>query len=121
MTGKDIILTFSQNGTVLASTAIKSDDIQTKADIIEKSSSTNQTWREYIAGRNEWSVNVSYLVLADAKIRDLLLVGQTFTVTATKGSVSMTGQAILTDVKHSYNVGALAKGSFSFRGTGPLQ
>lgn len=121
MTGKDIIVTFAQNGTALAATAIKSDDLTTKSDIIEKASATNQTWREYISGRKEWSLSTNYLVLASAKIRDVLLIGQTYDVTITSGDVSMTGQAILTDAKQSYNIGALAKGSFAFRGTGPLQ
>lgn len=114
-------MTFSLNGTAMASTKIKSDDIQTQADTIEKSSATNQLWREYIAGRNEWSVNVSYLVLASAKILDLLLVGQTYDVTVTSGQTTMSGKAILTSVKQTYSIGALAKGSFSFQGTGPLQ
>ena len=36
MTGKDIIVILSQNGTPMASTRIKSDDIQTQANAIEK-------------------------------------------------------------------------------------
>ena len=122
MTGKDIIMIFSQSGTALASTCIKSDEIQTQADTIEKSSATQQDWREYIAGRKEWSVNVSYLVLTAQKITDVLMVGTVFDVTIrdVSSTVSMTGKAILTDCKQSYAVGALAKGSFAFKGSGPL-
>ena len=122
MTGKDIIMVFSRSGTALASTCIKSDEIQTQADTIEKSSATQQDWREYISGRKEWSVTVSYLVLTAQKITDVLMVGNIFDVTIrdSANTVSMTGQAILTDVKQSYAVGALAKGSFAFKGNGPL-
>lgn len=114
---------FSQNGAVLAATHIKSDDIQTQAATIEKASATQQDWREYIAGRKDWSVNVSYLVLAPQMITHVLLVGEVFDVTIRdtgREYVSMTGKAILTDCKQSYAVGALAKGSFVFKGSGPL-
>ena len=115
-------MVFSRSGTALASTCIKSDEIQTQADTIEKSSATQQDWREYISGRKEWSVTVSYLVLTAQKITDVLMVGNIFDVTIrdSANTVSMTGQAILTDVKQSYAVGALAKGSFAFKGNGPL-
>ena len=51
MTGKDIIVILSQNGTPMASTRIKSDDIQTQANAIEKASATQQDWEEVIPGR----------------------------------------------------------------------
>lgn len=123
MTGKDIIVILSQNGTALLSTQIKSDDIQTHADVIEKASSTQQSWREYIAGWNDWSLNVSYLVLAADKLTDVLKVGSTFTVTLRHitENVSVSGTAILTDCKQTHTVNSLCQGSFSFKGTGPLQ
>lgn len=124
MTGKDITLILSQNGTALASTRIRTNDIQTKTDIIERSSATQQTWREYIAGRKEWNLTVGYLILASTQVKDLLMVGQTFdvTMTATNGvsSDSITGQAILEHVKQTGNISNLAQGSFSFKGSGPL-
>ena len=64
MTGKDLIVIISQNGTAIASTCIRSQEIQTSADTIEKASATQQNWKEYVAGRNAWSLNVSYLVLS---------------------------------------------------------
>lgn len=123
MTGKDIIVILSQNGTPMASTAIKSDDIQTQANVIEKASATQQGWEEVIAGRKRWTLNVSYLVMAAAKLRDVLMVGQTFDVTLRHRTenVTLTGQAILTDCKQTHTVGSLAQGSFTFRGNGPLQ
>lgn len=123
MTGKDIIVILSQNGTPMASTRIKSDDIQTHADYIEKASATQQTWKEVIAGRKEWTLNVNYLVLAAAKLTDVLLAGQMFDVTIRHISenVSLTGQALLTDCKQTHTVNSLCQGSFTFRGNGPLQ
>ena len=122
MTGKDIIVVFSQNGTALADTAIKSDSIKVNADVIEKASATQQAWKEYIAGRNGWTLSTGYLVLASAKIRDVLMVGQTFDVTVrpTTGNTTLTGKAIMTDCEQVYNLGNLIKGTFSFQGTGPL-
>ena len=123
MTGKDIILVLSQGGTALASTAIKSQDIQTEADVIEKASSSQQSWREYIAGRKGWSVTLSYLVLTSDKILDLLKVGQTFSVTMKKvddNTNKVTGNAILKAVKQTASVGNLALGSWQLQGTGAL-
>ena len=64
MTGKDIIVVLSQNSVAVASTCIRSQDIQTQADLIEVASASQQSWREYIAGRKGWSLTVTYLVLA---------------------------------------------------------
>lgn len=127
MTGKDIIVTLSQNGTALASTRIRSHDIHTDADTIEVASATQSAWREYIAGRKGWSLTVSYLVLAAAKVADLLKVGGTFTVTVSAASTgtgdtatSLSGTAILTAVKQTATIGNLAQGSFTFQGSGAL-
>lgn len=122
MTGKDIIVVISQSGTALASTRIRSHGIQTKADTIEIASSSQQSWREYIAGRKEWSLTVSYLVLASAKIADLLKIGQTFSITVkdSDSTTSVSGSAILTAVKQTATVGNLAQGSFTFQGSGAL-
>lgn len=124
MTGKDIIVVLSQGGTALASTAIKSQDIQTEADVIEKASSSQQSWREYIAGRKGWSVTLSYLVLTSDKILDLLKVGQTFSVTMKEtndNTNKVTGNAILKAVKQTASVGNLAQGSWQLQGTGALE
>jgi predicted secreted protein len=123
MTGKDLIVILSQNGTALASTAIRSQEIQTSAETIEKASATQQDWKEYVAGRKAWSLSVSYLVLTASKVADLLMVGQTFDVTVkdVDNTSSVSGVAILSSVKHTAPVGNLANGSFTFVGSGPLQ
>ena len=123
MTGKDIIVILSQNGTQMASTRIKSDDIQTQANAIEKASATQQDWEEVIPGRKRWTLNCNYLVLTSAKLTDVLKVGQYFDITIRHISenVTLTGQALLTDCKQTHTVNSLCQGSFTFRGNGPLQ
>ena len=122
MNGKDIIIILSQNGTALASTAVKSHDITTAADTIEKASSTQQTWREYVTGRKGWSINMSYLVTTGPKIQWELLAGETFNVTISDNNSNyrLTGTAILETAKQTYTVGNLANGSFVLKGSGPL-
>lgn len=123
MNGKDLIVILSVGGTAVASTAIRSHDIQTDAEVIEKASATQQTWKEYICGRLGWSLTVNYFVLTSASVKDLLYAGQTFSITVKKNgddSNTLTGSAIMKSVKHTATVGTLAQGSFSLIGTGAL-
>lgn len=111
---------------------VKTNEIDSGAYRIEISSATDQYWRHFIAGRKEWSINVSYLVL-DASalaisgkngIQDLLQVGNTFTLRVKKrgaaNSAGVSGTAILTACKIGAIMGNLATGTFQFTGTGPL-
>lgn len=121
MTGKDIIVILSQGGTALASTSIRSQDIQTSCATIEKASSTQQDWEEHIAGRKSWNLTVNYLVLSSAKVNDLLYVGQTFDISMNIGETTyLVGTAIMNQVKQTATIGNLAQGSFSLKGSGPL-
>ena len=121
MTGKDIIVILSQGGTALASTSIRSQDIQTSCATIEKASSTQQDWDEHIAGRKSWNLTVNYLVLSSAKVNDLLYVGQTFDVRMNIGETTyLVGTAIMNQVKQTATIGNLTQGSFSLKGSGPL-
>lgn len=121
MTGKDIIVILSQGGSALASTCIRSQDIQTSCATIEKASSTQQDWEEHIAGRKSWNLTVNYLVLASAQVNDLLYVGQTFDIRMDIGETTyLVGKAIMNQVKQTATIGNLAQGSFSLKGSGPL-
>ena len=121
MTGKDIIVILSQGGTALASTSIRSQDIQTSCATIEKASSTQQDWEEHIAGRKSWNLTVNYLVLASSQVNDLLYVGQTFDIRMDIGETTyLVGKAIMNQVKQTATIGNLAQGSFSLKGSGPL-
>lgn len=120
MNGYNIIVL--KNSTAIA--GVKSNDITTKADTIEVASSTSGVWKEYITGRKEWSVSVSYLVLADSGMLELLNVGTTYKLkiggrNATNAN-TLTGSAILTTCKVTATLGNLVQGSFQFQGTSAL-
>ena len=118
--GNNIIITVG--GNAIAGT--KSNEIQSDCETIEITTSTNQDWKAYIAGRKTWSFNVSFLVLADSNVRRLLSVGSKYTIIIKGRNAAaadqVTGSAIMTACKVSATRGTLAQGSFSFQGTGPL-
>ena len=124
MTGKDVILTLSQGGTALANTKIKSQSIKSQCGVIEKASSTQQSWVEVVAGRKSWSLTVRYLVLSGSQVKDVLKVGQMFDITMNEyGSATnkVTGKALLSAVDAEYPTGNLAQGTFTFTGSGALE
>ena len=126
MNGNNIIIT--QGGLAIAAT--RSHEIQVESELIEISSPTSGVWREYIAGRKDWSVNVNVLVLGTAatqsatssNITDVLKVGNRYTLVIKDRSntYSMTGDAILTVCRQTYTRGNLVQGTFQFKGTGAL-
>ena len=123
MTGKDVILTLSQGGVALANTRIKSQSIKSQCGVIEKASSTQQDWVEVVAGRKSWSLTVRYLVLSGSQVKDVLKVGQTFSITMQEYGSStnkVTGTALLSGVDAEYPTGNLAQGTFTFTGSGAL-
>jgi len=108
------------NGTAIAGT--KSNEIQTECDMIEVTNQNSAQWRQYLAGRKNWSVSTGFLVLAGADIKKLLNVGTTYTLRFRDraGSNIIEGQAILKTCKISATRGNLATGAFSFQGSGEL-
>lgn len=111
-----------RNGTAIAGTV--SNEIQSGAELIEISSPTSGQWKEYIAGRKNWSINVSYLVLAYNGVRDLLNVGTTYTLKFrgrnSSDATGVQGTAILKSCKITATKGNIVQGSFQFTGTGTL-
>lgn len=131
--GNNIIV--YSGGTAIAGT--RSSEIQSGAELIEVSdptqgNPTQGTWRQYIAGRKEWSVTVGFLVLSDSAlaisnktgIQDLLQVGNTFTLKIKERTAAdsdgVTGTAILKTCKITMTRGNLVQGSFQFTGNGAL-
>lgn len=116
--GNNIIVI--RNGTAIA--GVKSDEIQSDTDTIEVASATQQQWKEFITGRKEWSLNTSYLLLAEESLRDLIQIGNVYelAITDRQGNVAVSGRAILTVCKQTHPRGNLCNGTFQFRGTGPL-
>lgn len=111
-----------RNGTAIAGTI--TNEIQTGADLIEISSPTSGQWKEYIAGRKSWSVNVSYLILANNGVRDLLNVGSSYTLKIrgrnATDATGVVGTGILKSCKITATKGNLVQGSFTFQGTSSL-
>jgi len=108
------------NGTAIAGT--KSNEIQTDCDMIEVTNQNSAQWRQYLAGRKNWSVSTGFLVLAAADTKKLLNVGTTYTLRFRDraGTSILQGQAIMKQCKISAARGSLATGSFTFQGSGEL-
>jgi len=118
--GNDIIV--FKDGVAIAGT--RSNEAQSSAETIETASPDDGKWRTFLPGRKEWSINVGYLVLTDAGVKDLLLVGGVYTLKFQGKSAAdtdgVTGTAIMTDCHIAAQMGSLVTGSFAFKGTGPL-
>lgn len=121
--GKELKIYGSGASTPLVAMA-KSCDISVTSDSIETASPDTGVWRTYIAGRREWSVSVSYLVMAGQVANDILRVGDVVTLVIkedTSGSTTLTGTAIVQDCQITATKGNLSQGSFKFQGSGALQ
>lgn len=103
----------------------KTNSIKVGAEMIEVSSPLSDKWKEFIAGRNEWSFTVGYLVLQDSQVLDLLNVGTKVNIqvvgrNGTSAVVLLQGEAFIKEFDMNLTRGNLAQGSCSFMGTGPL-
>ena len=113
--GKDIKI-MSGGGALIA--AAKSCTIHRHADAIEVASSTDGTSKHYIAGRNEWSVDLSYFVSTDGVS---LQEGWTYSISMVIGSgVTWTGDVLCTDCDITGTMNNLSQGTIKLLGTGPL-
>lgn len=74
--GKDILILNGSGRAVMW--AAKSCNINVQAETIEVSSPSSGSWRQFIVGRKEWSVDISHLVTAIANV--LPMVGDTLTI-----------------------------------------
>lgn len=100
----------------------KSCEVNTSCDIIEISSTTNNIWREYITGRKDWSVTLSYIVTADDFAPSMLRIGEKVTLRFTDRDTGalLQGDAFIKTCKVVATINNLTTGSFSFQGTGEL-
>jgi len=119
--GRKIIV--KVGGTAIA--GAKSCELSIKGDQIEVASPTTGTWRDFIAGRKEWSVTCGHLIPASgtplksnaAMVNTVV----TLTIETDMTGDTLTGQAIVETWKASGTVGNLATGTFQFRGKGALE
>ena len=118
--GREVYIYSGTSGTTPIIAGAKSCTVSRKCDIMEKASASNQTSKEFLAGREEWEVSLNHLVTSGAPFEGLLKVGQTYTLRIVIGSTAKTGTAICTQADIGGTVGNLATGSIRFKGTGHL-
>ena len=118
--GKDVYIYNGSSGTQAIVAAAKSCKVRMSVDLIEKASATQQSAKEYVAGRTEWGVSLNHLVIAASPFDGIVKVGQTYTLRVVIGSTAMTGQAICTTAEISAPVGNLSTGIIEFKGSGAL-
>lgn len=100
----------------------KSCEINISADTIEKCSPTSGQWREYVAGRKGWTLNVSYLVSTGELPSSKNMVGTIVTLKMTErtNGTPIQGTAIVQEWRVVGTLGNLATGAFKFVGSGAL-
>lgn len=118
--GKNIFIYSGSSGTSPIIAAAKSCSISSKCDLLEKASSTQNTSKEYIAGRDEWDISIDHLVTSGAPFEGLLKVRQTYTISVVIAGVRKFGTAICQQADIQGAVGSLGRGSIRFKGSGVL-
>jgi predicted secreted protein len=118
--GKDIRIYAGTSGTTPIIAGAKSCTISEKCDLIEKASASNQSSKEFVAGRTEWEINISHLVVVGSEYQGLLKVNTTVSLSVVVNNVRKTGTAICQQADIGGAVGTLATGSVKLKGTGPL-
>ena len=98
----------------------RSCTISSKTDLIEKASASNQTSKEFIAGRTEWEIAISHLVMAGSEFEGMLKNGTTVSISVVINNVRKTGTAICYSDDIGGAVGNIATGSIHLKGSGPL-
>lgn len=121
--GNDLII--SADGAALA--ASKSCSIDMEVDTKEVALAGAGSSKSYIAGRASWSITTNHLVGDTGKVEDMLRrVGKVFELSVNMRSAppdaeSMRGMAICIQCKITATRGSLIQGSFTWKGTGPLE
>lgn len=114
------------NGSVIA--GAKSCRISVKASTNRVSSPTDGQWEHSIVGIKSWAVTTDHLVMYsgtnNTPVKSAInRVGQTYTLSflcSELSSDTMSGTAHCITFVIEAAKGALAQGSFEFKGTGPL-
>ena len=114
--GRNLIVKL--DGTAIA--GARSCELNVQSEELEVSSSTQNLWREFIAGRKEWTVNCGHLVMAIESNVDMVGRKVTLSFGTRNGSEELTGSAIVKNWKVTGTLPNLSQGSFQFRGSGAL-
>ena len=121
--GKNVMIYRNASGTTPIIAGAKSCSISSKIDLVEKASATQQSAKEFIAGREEWDVSLSYIVASGSGDASggLLMKGQEYTLrVGIPGGSTLKGNAICVQSDLSGSVGSIATGQIKFKGNGPL-
>lgn len=118
--GSNIFIYAGDSGTTPVIAGARSCTISSKTDLIEKASASNQTSKEFIAGRTEWEISISHLVMSSNEYQGMLKVGTQFSISVVINGVRKTGTAICTQADIGGAVGNIATGSIRLKGSGPL-
>lgn len=120
--GNNLIVTWNDSGNQAVIAGTKTNELQCDGEQLEVCSATDEQWKHFLAGRKTWSVNVSFLLLADGiDIKAALKVNNIYTLYFRKRSGGgVYGNAILKSFKASAPINGLSNGSFVFQGTGAL-
>ena len=120
--GRNIII--YRDGVAIAGT--RSNESESQADLVQKSSPNTAEWKEYVAGDKSWMMQTNVLVPAVSNIEEMLNIGNTYTLifgaTGQTDSTKhgLTGTAILRQARITATLGNLVQGTFIFQGTGAL-
>ena len=120
--GNNLIVTWNDSGNQAVIAGTRTNELQCDGEQLKVCSATDEQWEHFLAGRKTWSVNVSFLLLADGiDIKAALKVNNTYTLYFRKRSGGgLYGNAILKSFKASAPINGLSNGSFVFQGTGAL-
>ena len=118
--GRNIFIYAGDSGTTPVIAAAKSCTISEKCDLMEVASASNQTSKQFMAGRTEWEISISHLIVSSNEYQGMLKVGTSFTISVVINGVRKTGTAICNQADIGGAVGNLATGSIHLKGTGPL-
>lgn len=118
--GKDIRIYAGTSGTTPIIAGARSCTISSKTDLIEIASASNHTSKEFIAGRTEWEIAISHLVMAGSEFEGMLKNGTTVSISVVINNVRKTGTAICYSDDIGGTLGNIGTGSIRLKGTGPL-
>ena len=120
--GRNIFISRKVGADWVPIAASKSMSIQVDAEQIEVSSLTTGMWRDYLSGRKQWGVDLSFLVASasDSRLR-LIEVGERIHVRIDSGDDHyLVGYANVVTAKITATIGSLAQGSWRLQGCGEL-
>jgi predicted secreted protein len=122
--GRNVKIYKGASGTDPIVAGAKSCTVHVTDELIQKSSSSQSSWKEWLAGWKEWDVALNHLIPAGSgqnTTATLLMPSQTYTIRFTvPDGQTLSGQVICTDATITGSVGALATGDIKFKGNGEL-